>query len=277
MKKIFLFFFVLFNFLFLSSTTMAGDVMDQTMGDGIRVAYYNWDPYGYVDSNGKLVGTDYETLSYVIEQMGGKIASAEDVEWGALIPGLKSGRFDVVSAGMFVTPKRCKAVDFSPTLFGIRNTMLVQKGNPKGVTDYESIRDKGLTVTAVAGSAQIGYAKSVGIPDNNIVELPDLATMIEAIRSGRVDAIGGTTPNARNVLSTNDDMEATPAFAEIGGKVSVSHGAFAFPKGNEDFVSAFSAILDDFIGSSEHRAIFAKHGMTEYELPVSTTAELCAE
>ena len=38
-----------FNFLFLSSTTMAGDVMDQTMGDGIRVAYYNWDPYGYVD------------------------------------------------------------------------------------------------------------------------------------------------------------------------------------------------------------------------------------
>ena len=277
MKKIFLSFFILFNLLFLSSTSMAGNVMDYAMGDGIRVAYYNWDPYGYVDANGELVGTDYETLQHVIGEMGGKIASAEDVEWGALIPGLKSGRFDVVSAGMFVTPKRCKAVHFSSTVFGIRNTMLVQKGNPKGVTDYESIRDKGLTVTALGGSAQIGYAKSVNIPDSNIVELPDLATMIEAIRSGRVDAIGGTTPAARAVLATNDDIEATPAFTEIGGKVNVSHGAFAFPQGNEDFVSAFNAILDAYIGSDAHKALFAKHGMTPDEQPVSSTAELCAK
>ena len=39
------------------------------MGDGIRVAYYNWDPYGYVDANGELVGTDYETLEHVIGKM----------------------------------------------------------------------------------------------------------------------------------------------------------------------------------------------------------------
>ena len=101
--------------------------------------------------------------------------------------------------------------------------------------------------------------------------------MIEAIRSGRIDAIAGTTPNARAVLSTNDDIEATPAFSKIGGKVSVSHGAFAFTPGNEDFVSAFNAILDDFIGSDAHKVIFAKHGMTLDELPVSTTSELCAE
>lgn len=277
MKKIFISFFILFNLLSYSSNSIAGDVMDNAMGDGIRVAYYNWDPYGYINEDGKLVGTDYETLSYVIEQMGGKIASAEDIEWGALIPGLKSGRYDVVSAGMFVNPKRCKAVDFSSTLFGIRNSMLVPKGNPKGVTDYESIRDKGLTVSAVAGSAQIGYAQSIGIPDSNILELPDSATMIEAIRSGRIDAIAGTTPTARAVLITNDDIEATPAFSKIGGKVSVSHGAFAFTPGNEDFVSAFNAILDDFIGSDAHKAIFAKHGMTVDELPVSTTSELCAE
>jgi len=79
------------------------------------------------------------------------------------------------------------------------------------------------------------------------------------------------------VLATNDDIEATPAFSEIGGKVNVSHGAFAFPKGNEDFLKAFNAILDDFVGSDAHKALFAKHGMTTDEQPVSTTAELCAK
>ena len=76
---------------------------------------------------------------------------------------------------------------------------------------------------------------------------------------------------------TNDDMEATPACSESGGKVNVSHGAFAFPKGNEDFLKAFNAILDDFVGSDAHKALFAKHGMTTDEQPVSTTAELCAK
>ena len=69
----------------------------------------------------------------------------------------------------------------------------------------------------------------------------------------------------------------TPAFTEIGGKVNVSHGAFAFPQGNEDFVSAFNAILDAYIGSDAHKALFAKHGMTPDEQPVSSTAELCAK
>jgi polar amino acid transport system substrate-binding protein len=34
-------------------------------------------------------------------------------EWGSLIPGLNAGRFDIITAGMYITPKRCKNVAFT--------------------------------------------------------------------------------------------------------------------------------------------------------------------
>ena len=74
--------------------------------DGVRVAYYNYAPFAYVADDGSVIGTDVEILEAVLGQMGVEVASAVSTDWGALIPGLKAGRYDVVAAGMFVTPAR---------------------------------------------------------------------------------------------------------------------------------------------------------------------------
>src|SRR6218665_22009 len=48
-------------------------------------------------------------------------------EGGALIPGLRAGRFDVIAAGMYVTPGRCKQVAFADPQYQIADTLLVLK------------------------------------------------------------------------------------------------------------------------------------------------------
>ena len=255
----------------------AEGLMDRAKGDGLRVAFYNFKPYAYKDDNGNLTGTDVETLRAVLDAMGGKIAEAKSTDWGALIPGVKANRFDVVAAGMFVTPKRCAEVQFSEPTFGIQQAMVVAKGNPKGLTNYESLAEQGLKVGVVSGSAQKGYATAVGIDEANISQLPDNPTGVAALRAGRIDAWAVSAPGVRQIIASLPDapIESTTPFAEVAGKVAVSHGAFAFRPEDAAFVEAFNVELKAFIGSDAHVALLQEHGMTADELPISATAELC--
>ncbi|MDA7965051.1 transporter substrate-binding domain-containing protein [Ruegeria sp.] len=259
-----------------AGTAFADGLMDRATGDGLRVAFYNFAPYAYKDDSDTLVGTDVETLSAVLDKMGGKIAEANSTEWGALIPGVKADRFDVVAAGMFVTPKRCAEVQFSEPTFGIQQAMLVLEGNPEGVSNFESVAEKGLKLGAVAGAAQVGYAQTAGIDEANISQLPDNPTGVAALKAGRIDAWAVSAPGVRQIIASDPGgVESTPAFSDVAGERAVSHGAFAFRKDDAEFVAAFNQAMDEFIGSPEHIAILEKHGMTADELPISSTSELC--
>ena len=260
-----------------ASTATAETLMERAKGDGVRVAFYNFKPYAYINDDGNLVGEQVDILRHVLSEMGLKIESEIATEWGNLIPGIKSKRFDVVAAGMFVTPKRCAQVRFSEPTFGIKQALTVLKGNPKGLSNYESVRDKGVKIGAVAGAAQVGFAKEAGVSEANIVQLPDNPTGIAALRAGRIDAWAVSAPGVREIIAgvPERDLEATPAFGEVAGKKAISHGAYAFRPEDAPFVEAFNESLASFVGSSEHIAIMEQHGMTQDELPVQASAELC--
>lgn len=260
----------------MAGSAIAEGLFDRAKGDGLRVAFFNFAPYAYVNDVGELVGTDVETLRAVLDKMGGKIDEAQATDWGALIPGLKAGRFDVVAAGMFVTPERCAEVQFSEPTFGIQQALLVVEGNSGGIETYETIAEKGLKVGAVSGAAQVGYAKAAGIEDANIQQLPDNPTGVAALKAGRIDAWAVSAPGVRQIVASGvEGVQSTDVFAEVAGEPAVSHGAFAFRRDDADFVEAFNAAMADFIGSDAHIAIMEAHGMTADELPISGTAELC--
>src|SRR3546814_8271804 len=85
-------------------------------------------------------------------------------EFGALIPGLKAGRFDIIAAGMFITPARCKEVAFSEPSYGIGQAFLVKEGNPQSLKDYASIAEnEDLKLAVMAGAVEVGYAKKAGV------------------------------------------------------------------------------------------------------------------
>lgn len=261
----------------LTQSSFAETLMEKAQDDGLQLAFYNSKPWSYEDENGDLVGVEVETLSVVLERIGGTIGDAQAVDWGALIPGLKTGRFDVVATGMYVTPSRCAEVQFSEPGFGIAQTLIVAAGNPHGIENYESMAEKDLTFAMLSGGAQTGYAKVVGIADENIMTVPDHPTAIAAIRAGRAHSYAVSVPTSRGIVSAlpEQDMEIVPSFTEIGGKPASPHGAFAFRQDNAGFVEAFNAEMVQFIGSPEHLTILKKHGMDSTDLPQLTTAELC--
>ncbi|MGI9354722.1 MAG: transporter substrate-binding domain-containing protein [Rhizobiaceae bacterium] len=262
-----------------SAPANADGIREQSMGEGLRVAIYNFKPYAYKDENGDLTGVDIEALRHVLGKMKGKIATAQAVDWGALIPGVRAKRFDVVAAGMFVNPKRCAAVQFSATTFGIAQSLVVKKGNPEGIVDYNTIAEKGLTVATIAGAAQNGFAKVSGVSADKIMEIPDNPTGIAALRANRAQVFALSAPGVRVVVDTvpEKDLEGVPTFTHVAGKLAMPHGAFAFSKdADPEFVKEFNMHLKAFIGTPEHLEMFQKHGMQADELPKQTTEELCA-
>ena len=258
-------------------TASAESLMEKGKAEGLNVAFFNYNPNSFIDKSGKLVGTDPETLFPVLEAMGLKVAATQDTDWGNLIPGLNAGRFDVVAAGMYITPERCKQVEFSEPIFGFTQAMAVKKGNPNGIQTLENIASKGLIVAAIAGSAQVDNAKLAGVADDKILQIPDTATAVPAIRADRAAAFVVDTGGIHALVSglPEKDLEETQPFSKVAGKIVMPHGAIAFRKQDAAFVTEFNKFLAERVKSPEHLAMLKSHGFTAEDLPRFTKEQLC--
>ena len=261
-----------------TSAALADGLLEKAKDEGLAVAFYNYNPNSFFNDKGELVGTDPDTLNAVLAAMGAKIASTQDTEWGNLIPGLKAQRFDAVAAGMYITPERCKEVAFSEPIFGVTNAIAVPKGNPKGIEKIEDIAAKGLTVAVIAGSGHVGYAALAGIPAERVLQIPDTASAIAAVRAGRADAFFVDAGGIKALISSvpEQDFEMTKPFSEINGHIAMPHGAIAFRPEDADFVLEFNKYLETRVKSPEHVKMLETYGLSADDLPRYTAAELCA-
>jgi polar amino acid transport system substrate-binding protein len=244
----------------------------------IRVGFANEAPFGYATPEGKLTGEAPEVAKAILNKMGIKEVDGVLTEFGSLIPGLKAGRFDIIAAGMFINPKRCKEINFSEPSYGIGQAFLVPKGNPKAIKDYSSIAgNPDLKLAVMAGAVEGGYAKDSGVKMDQLVVLPDPPSLLAAVQSSRADAAALTALSIANLASKSDGTaEMTEPFGTVAGKSVVGHGGFGFRKEDTDLLEAFNKELKAFLGSPEHLALVTPLGFGKGFLPTKTTAELCA-
>jgi polar amino acid transport system substrate-binding protein len=207
----------------------------------IRVGFANEAPFGFATPDGKLTGEAPEVAKVVLAKIG--IAQVDGVltEFGSLIPGLKAGRF-----------------------------------NPKGIKDYSSIKENAdLKLAVMAGAVEAGYAKDAGVPETQLVVLPDQSSLLAAVQSGRADAAALTALSIAEMAKKGEGVESTKPFGEVAGKSVKGHGGFGFRKEDTDLLDAFNSELKKFIGTPEHIALVTPFGFGEDYLPSKSTEQLC--
>lgn len=69
-------------------------------------------PWNFTNADGKLDGLEIELANDLCARMKVKCTIIAQ-DWDGLIPSLKVGKFDVIMAGMFITPKRLETIDFT--------------------------------------------------------------------------------------------------------------------------------------------------------------------
>jgi len=205
----------------LASAGARADLLEDAKESGkVTVGIANEAPYGYQTPEGELTGEAPEIAKYILGEMGIEDVEAVITEFGSLIPGLKAGRFDMVAAGMFVTPERCKQVDFSEPTYGIGQAFLVADGNPEGLQTYEDIKENSdSTLAVMAGAIERTYARDAGVPDDQVMVVPDTAAGTAAVQAGRADAFALTSLSIRRLAEGAEGVEQAPVLDEaVGGE-----------------------------------------------------------
>src|SRR5438477_4100328 len=260
-----------------ASIAFAETTFERAKAQGfIRVGFANEAPFGYATPDGKLTGEAPEVAKAVLAKIGIPQVDGVLTEFGSLIPGLKAGRFDIIAAGMFINPKRCAEIQFSEPSYGIGQAMLVKQGNPKAIKDYSSIAgNPDLKLAVMAGAVEVGYAKDSGVPQDQLVILPDQSSLLAAVQSGRADAASLTALSIADMAKKGEGVESTTPFGEVAGKSVKGHGGFGFRKEDTDLYEAFNKELKAFIGTPEHIALVTPLGFGKDYLPNKTTEQLC--
>ena len=260
-----------------SGLALAETTLERAKAQGfIRVGFANEAPFGYATPDGKLTGEAPEVAKAVLAKIGIPQVDGVLTEFGSLIPGLKAGRFDIIAAGMFINPKRCAEIAFSEPSYGIGQAMLVPEGNPKGVKDYGTFAsNQNLKLAVMAGAVEAGYAKDAGVPQAQLVVLPDQSSLLAAVTSGRADGAALTALSIADMADKGEGVESTTPFGEVAGKSVKGHGGFGFRKEDKDLYEAFNAELKKFLGSEEHISLVTPFGFGKDYLPNKAMAELC--
>jgi polar amino acid transport system substrate-binding protein len=261
-----------------SFASQAETTLERIQSTGtVRIGYANEAPFAYTETSGKVTGESPEIATKVFTAMGVKKVEPVLTEWGALIPGLRAGRFDVIAAGMYITPPRCQQVIFTDPHYQIPDTLLVKRGNPKNLHSYADVaKNPDVRLAIMSGTAELGYARAEGVSDDQIVQVPDTTAQLQAVRAGRADASVGTALTMKGLAAKGgDSVEAIADFKD--DPAHIGYGALAFRPEDKDLRDAVNQQLKKWLGSDEHLQTVKPFGFDKSNLTDKSAAELCKQ
>ncbi|MEW2302905.1 ectoine/hydroxyectoine ABC transporter substrate-binding protein EhuB [Streptomyces sp. NPDC006655] len=260
-----------------ASTRNGGDLLQRLRAQGVvRLGIAGEIPFGYIDKNGRLTGEAPKLAETIFKRLGVGQVQPVPTEFGSLIPGLNSQQFDVVAAGMYVTPERCAQVIFADPDYQMLDSFVVRKGNPKGLHSYRDVVAKKAKFATGTGYAQIQHAVEAGYKESDILIVPDQVAGLNAVEAGRVDVFAGTAVTVREVARKSAKAEGTKPFAPlVGGRPAIDGGAFAFRSAETRLRDAFNVELRKLKKSGELLRILRPFGFTQAEMTDLTAKELC--
>lgn len=262
-----------------NSGSKQGTAFERAKQQGyVTVGFANEKPYAYATPDGKLTGESVEVARAILKKLGIKEMNGVLTEFGSLIPGLNAKRFDIITAGMFITPARAKQVAFANPDYIIGEGIAVKAGNPFNLHSYKDIAaNPKVKIGVMAGAIENNYVTGSGVAQSQIVTVPDQPSAVAALEAGRVDVITMSGPSLQSVLDAAKDpkIERVTDFTQpiIGGKSVVGYGAAVFRKSDNDFRKAYNAELAKLEKSGQLLQIIKPFGFTEENLPKGITVE----
>lgn len=173
----------------------------------------------------------------------------------ALIPALTAKKINLISASMFVTPKRQEVIDFSVPVYAYGEAMFVAASDKK---DYTIDQLKGEAVGAQIGSTYAEALQALGVFGQ--VKLYDsIADMMRDVVLGRIKAGFGDRPIVAYQISRNPTL----GVRLVGGYRPLHQGevALAVAKGNSQLLSEVNASITKFEKNGALAKILSKYGL----------------
>jgi polar amino acid transport system substrate-binding protein len=202
-------------------------------------------PFETIGDDGKPVGFDVDIATEIAARLGLEL-DITSVKWEGIIPGLKTGDYDMVMSAMTITPERQAEIDFSDPYIDSNQSIAVQKGNT-------SIKSEADLVGKVVGvqvdtTGQFTAEEIAGIKE--IRKYDTILLAFEDLELGRIDAVMNDYPVNAYLSKTRGktDVVATIRTDEQYG--------IGIKKGNEQLLEAINKALADMKSDGTYDKIY---------------------
>ncbi len=199
-------------------------------------------PYEYKDGE-DFAGIDVEIAGKIAEKLGMEL-KIHDVEFGSIIGGVQSGKYDMGMAGMTVTDERKESVNFTNTYAkGIQSVIVLADSTYTSFEEFYTGFDADENPAGTKEGIKIGvqqdttgdiYASDVpakwGFGEENVIRYKDGPTAVSALKEGKVTAV---------II----DNEPAKSFVEANEGLKILDGAYA----DEDYAICIAKENDELL------------------------------
>ncbi len=228
-------------------------------------------PYEYKEGDA-IVGIDAEIAKAIADKLGMEL-EIKDVDFGAIIGGVQSGKYDFGMAGMTVTDERKESVDFTDTYATAVQVVIVKEdckyesyedfytgfdadGNPAGVKDDIAIGVQQDTTGDIYSSDK---PEKWGFGEDRVTKFKTGADAVEALKAGKVMAVIIDNEPAKSFVAANKGLKIMDAaYAEEDYAICVS-------KKNTELRDNINKALKELIADGTVQKIIDKYIPAEAE------------
>ena len=164
-------------------------------------------PYEYKEGD-KIVGIDAEIAEEIAKKLDMELEIV-DIEFGSIVSGVQSGKFDMGMAGMTVTEDRLKSVNFSDTYAtGVQVVIVKEDSDIKTVDD---LAGKDIKIGVQQDTTGDIYASDTpengGYGEDHVIRYKTGADAVEALKTDKVNCVIIDNEPAKSFVKVNKGLK----------------------------------------------------------------------
>ncbi len=232
-----------------SENTASGDKKTLVMATNAT-----FPPYEYKDGD-NFAGIDVEVAQKIAEKLGMEL-EIKDVEFGSIVTGVQTGKYDIGMAGISVTEDRKKSVNFSDTYATAKQVVIVTEDSAiKSLDDLKGDGSMkfGVQQDTTGDILASDTVENGGYGKDNVVSFKAATDTVQALKTGKVDAVIIDNAPAQNFVKSTDGLKI------LDGTWLDESYAIAISKDNTELLEKVNAALKDLTADGTIQAIVDKY------------------
>ncbi len=194
------------------------------------------EPMAYVYADEGVIGFDIEYAMRIARDLGMEL-NIVNMEFGALLPALISGKVDMIGAGLSITEERAKSVLFSEPYYEGGLAVMV-KGIDSQTVSEKKVYSGPKSLAVLLGSSHESYARK-HYADDRLLQYQTVPDLLLALKQGKTDAAFFAREMFRHVGPDN------PEIGILADDVFFEPLGIIFKPGNETLRLQFNDFLKE--------------------------------
>lgn len=207
-------------------------------------------PYEFYEDE-KIVGIDAEIAEEIADKLGMEL-KIEDIEFGSIVSGVQSGKYDMGMAGMTVTDERKESVNFTSSYAqGIQSIIVTENSE---ITTVDDLYTEGASYVVGVQQDTTGDIYSTDdFGEDRVVRYNKGADAVSALTTGKVDCVIIDNEPAKAFVEANEGIKI------LDTEYAVEDYAICVAKKNTELLDDINAALEELIEDGTVQEIVDKY------------------